>query len=43
MDFPVERDNLRKFASTLKKLEIARTLKRKLELAGKKIGDLSGT
>ncbi len=43
IDFPVERDNLRKFASTLKKLEIARTLKRKLELAGKKIGDLSGT
>lgn len=43
IDFPVDKDNLRKFASTLKKLEIARSLKRKLELAGKKIGDLDGS
>jgi len=43
IDFPVESDNIRKFAATLKKLEIARTLKRKLELAGKKIGELSGS
>jgi len=41
--FPVEQTNLRRFASKIKKLEIARLVKEKLFLAQKEIDDITGS
>lgn len=43
MDFPVSQDNVRKFAAKIRKLEIARLLRKQLELAQEKILDVNGT
>jgi replicative DNA helicase len=43
MDFPVSLDNVRKFAAKIRKLEIARLLRKQLELAQEKILDVNGT
>lgn len=43
ISFPVQIDNVRKFAAKIRKLEIARLLEQQLELAQKKITDINGT
>ena len=43
MDFPVNLENVRKFAAKIRKLEIARLLRKQLELAQEKILDVTGT
>jgi replicative DNA helicase len=43
MDFPVSLENVRKFAAKIRKLEIARLLRKQLELAQEKILDVNGT
>jgi replicative DNA helicase len=43
LDFPVNIDNVRKFAAKIRKLEIARLLRQQLELAKDKILDVTGT
>jgi len=43
IDFPVALDNVRKFAAKIRKLEIARLLRKQLELAQEKILDVNGT
>lgn len=43
ISFPVEFDNIRKFAAKIRKLEIARLLEKQLELAKKKVSDVNGT
>ena len=42
MDFPVVLENVRKFAAKIRKLEIARLLRKQLELAQDKILDVNG-
>jgi replicative DNA helicase len=42
MDFPVSQDNVRKFAAKIRKLEIARLLRKQLETAQEKILDVTG-
>lgn len=42
MDFPVSLDNVRKFAAKIRKLEIARLLRKQLELAQDKILEVTG-
>lgn len=42
IDFPVSSDNVRKFAAKIRKLEIARLLRKQLELAQEKILDITG-
>jgi replicative DNA helicase len=42
IDFPVSLDNVRKFAAKIRKLEIARLLRKQLELAQEKILDITG-
>lgn len=43
VSFPVELDNVRKFAAKIRKLEIARLLEKQLEIAKQKVGDIKGT
>jgi len=43
MDFPVSLENVRKFAAKIRKLEIARLLRKQLENAGDKLLELSGS
>ena len=43
IDFPVNKDNVRKFAAKIRKLEIARLLHKQLELAQDKLLDVSGS
>jgi replicative DNA helicase len=43
IDFPVSLENIRKFAAKIRKLEIARLLRKQLELAQDKILDVNGT
>jgi len=43
IDFPVELDNVRKFAAKIRKLEIARLLRKQLELVQDKLLDVNGT
>lgn len=43
LDFPVSQDNIRKFAAKIRKLEIARLLRKQLEQAQNKILDVTGT
>lgn len=43
LDFPVSKENIRKFAAKIKKLEIARTLHKELENAQEKILDINGS
>ena len=43
LDFPVNKDNLNKFAAKIKKLEIARKLHKELEIAQDKLLDLNGS
>lgn len=43
INFPVEFDNIRKFAAKIRKLEIARLLEEQLEIAKKKITTVNGT
>ena len=43
MDFPVNLDNVRKFAAKIRKLEIARLLRKQLEGANDKLLDVNGT
>lgn len=43
MDFPVSVDNVRKFAAKIRKLEIARLLRKQLELAKDKLLEVNGT
>lgn len=43
MDFPVVLENVRKFAAKIRKLEIARLLRKQLELAQDKILDVNGS
>ena len=43
MDFPVSFSNLRKFAGKIRKLEIARLLRKQLELAQDKLLDVNGS
>lgn len=43
LDFPVNIENVRKFAAKIRKLEIARLLREQLELAQDKILDITGT
>lgn len=42
LDFPVNLDNIRKFAAKIRKLEIARLLRKQLEQAQEKILDVTG-
>lgn len=42
MDFPVSEENIRKFAAKIRKLEIARLLRKQLELTQDKILEVSG-
>jgi replicative DNA helicase len=42
MDFPVSEDNIRKFAAKIRKLEIARLLRKQLEATQDKILDVTG-
>jgi replicative DNA helicase len=42
IDFPVSLDNVRKFAAKIRKLEIARLLRKQLELTQEKILDVTG-
>jgi replicative DNA helicase len=43
LDFPVHKENVRKLAAKIRKLEIARLLREQLELAQNKILDVNGT
>lgn len=43
MDFPVSVDNVRKFGAKIRKLEIARLLRKQLELAKDKLLEVNGT
>ena len=43
LDFPVNLDNVRKFAAKIRKLEIARLLRKQLDKAQDKILDVTGT
>ena len=43
LDFPVNQDNLRKFAAKIKKLEIARSLYEQLDEAKEKLLDINGS
>lgn len=43
ISFPVDKENIRKFAAKIKKLEIARLLHKQLELAQDKILDVTGS
>lgn len=43
IDFPVSLDNVRKFAAKIRKLEIARLLRKQLELAQDKILEITGS
>jgi replicative DNA helicase len=43
IDFPVSKENIRKFAIKIKKLEIARALHKELELTQEKILDVKGS
>jgi len=43
LDFPVNHDNVRKFAAKIRKLEIARLLRQQLENAQDKLLDITGT
>jgi len=43
IDFPVSLENVRKFAAKIRKLEIARLLRKQLENAGNKLLDLNGS
>lgn len=43
MDFPVSVENVRRFAAKIRKLEIARLLRKQLELAQDKILEVNGT
>lgn len=43
LDFPVHKENVRKLAAKIRKLEIARLLREQLELAQNKILDVTGT
>ena len=43
IDFPVSLENVRKFAAKIRKLEIARLLRKQLELAQEKILEVNGT
>jgi replicative DNA helicase len=43
MDFPVSLENVRKFAAKIRKLEIARLLRKQLELAQDKILEVTGS
>ena len=43
MDFPVSVDNVRKFAAKIRKLEIARLLRKQLEIARDKLLEVNGT
>jgi replicative DNA helicase len=43
IDFPVNKENVRKFAAKIRKLEIARLLRKQLELAQEKILDVNGS
>jgi replicative DNA helicase len=43
MDFPVSPENVRKFAAKIRKLEIARLLRKQLELAQDKILEITGS
>lgn len=43
IDFPVSLENTRKFAAKIRKLEIARLLRKQLENAGDKLLDINGT
>jgi len=43
MDFPVSLENVRKFAAKIRKLEIARLLRKQLELAQDKILEINGS
>ena len=42
LDFPVNLDNVRKFAAKIRKLEIARLLRKQLDKAQDKILDVTG-
>jgi len=42
LDFPVSLDNVRKFAAKIRKLEIARLLRKQLEQAGDKLLEING-
>lgn len=43
MDFPVSEDNVRKFAAKIRKLEIARLLRKQLEITQDKILEVTGS
>jgi replicative DNA helicase len=43
IDFPVSLENVRKFAAKIRKLEIARLLRKQLEQAGDKLLEINGT
>lgn len=43
IDFPVDKDNIKRFAAKIKKLEIARGLHKELEIVQDKILDISGS
>jgi replicative DNA helicase len=43
LDFPVSIENVRKFAAKIRKLEIARLLRKQLEVAQDKLLDINGT
>ena len=43
IDFPVSKENIRKFAGKIKKLEIARSLHKELGIAQEKMLDINGT
>lgn len=43
IDFPVSLENVRKFAAKIRKLEIARLLRKQLENAGDKLLEITGT
>jgi replicative DNA helicase len=43
LDFPVSLENVRKFAAKIRKLEIARLLRKQLEQAGDKLLEINGT
>lgn len=43
INFPVELDNVRKFAAKIRKLEIARLLEKQLDQAKSKVGEVKGT
>lgn len=43
IDFPVDKDNIKRFAAKIKKLEIARGLHKELEVVQEKILDINGS